>query len=44
MFVWGAAQKGLPVQVNVIGTLMFLVAVLCVVAGQLLGRTRKARS
>src|SRR3954469_14801259 len=34
MFVWGAAQKGLPVQVNVIGTLMFVVAVLCVVVGQ----------
>jgi spermidine/putrescine transport system permease protein len=44
MFVWGAAQKGLPVQVNVIGTLMFVAAVLCVVAGQLLGRRRKARS
>jgi spermidine/putrescine transport system permease protein len=44
MFVWGAAQKGLPVQVNVIGTLMFLVAVVCVIAGQLLGSRRKARS
>ncbi|WP_431951836.1 ABC transporter permease [Actinacidiphila sp. bgisy167] len=44
MFVWGAAQKGLPVQVNVIGTLMFVAAVLCVVVGQMLGRRRKARS
>lgn len=44
MFVWGAAQKGLPVQVNVIGTLMFVVAVLCVVVGQLLGRRRKAHT
>ncbi|MFB7289569.1 ABC transporter permease [Actinacidiphila glaucinigra] len=44
MFVWGAAQKGLPVQVNVIGTLMFVAAVLCVVVGQLLSRRRKAHS
>ena len=35
MFVWGSAQRGTPVQINVIGTAMFVVAVLCVVAGQL---------
>ncbi|MEU8971600.1 ABC transporter permease [Streptomyces monashensis] len=28
MFVWGSAQRGTPVQINVIGTAMFLVAVL----------------
>ena len=27
MFVWGSAQRGTPVQINVIGTAMFLVAV-----------------
>ena len=27
MFVWGAAQRGVPVQVNVIGTAFFLIAV-----------------
>ncbi|MFG3115788.1 ABC transporter permease [Streptomyces sp. NPDC048197] len=41
MFVWGSAQRGTPVQINVIGTAMFLVAVLCVVAGQLAGKRRK---
>ncbi|MFG2864609.1 ABC transporter permease [Streptomyces sioyaensis] len=44
MFVWGSAQRGTPVQINVIGTAMFLVAVLCVLAGQLAGNRRKKRS
>ena len=45
MYVWGAAQRGAPVQVNVIGTLMFLIALLVVVAGQVLSARRdKARS
>jgi spermidine/putrescine transport system permease protein len=41
MYVWGSAQRGTPVQINVIGTAMFAVAVLCVLAGQLLGNRRK---
>ncbi|MFE5740079.1 ABC transporter permease [Streptomyces celluloflavus] len=41
MFVWGSAQRGTPVQINVIGTAMFLIAVLCVVVGQLAGKRRK---
>ncbi|MET8680831.1 ABC transporter permease [Streptomyces sp. NPDC004647] len=41
MFVWGSAQRGTPVQVNVVGTAMFAVAVLCVLTGQLLGKRRK---
>lgn len=41
MFVWGSAQRGTPVQINVIGTAMFAVAVLCVLAGQLAGARRK---
>ena len=39
MFVWGAAQRGVPMQVNVIGTLMFLIAISIVLAGEL-GRRR----
>ena len=43
MFVWGAAQRGVPVQVNVIGTVMFLAALGFVIVGQLLsGRRQKA--
>ncbi|MEO7423023.1 MAG: ABC transporter permease [Ornithinibacter sp.] len=45
MYVWGAAQRGAPVQVNVIGTMMFLVALTVVVTGQLLSsRREKARA
>jgi spermidine/putrescine transport system permease protein len=41
MFVWGSAQRGTPVQINVIGTAMFAIAVLIVVAAQLIGTRRK---
>ncbi|MBW1596110.1 ABC transporter permease [Streptomyces sp. JJ38] len=41
MFVWGAAQRGLPVQVNVIGTAMFVLAVGIVLAGQLAANRRR---
>ncbi|WP_165988750.1 ABC transporter permease [Streptomyces sp. YIM 98790] len=40
MFVWGAAQRGVPVQVNVIGSAMFVLAVAIVLAGRLLGARR----
>ncbi len=40
MYVWGAAQRGAPVQVNVIGTIMFLTALGVVVMGQLLANRR----
>jgi spermidine/putrescine transport system permease protein len=42
MYVWGSAQRGTPVQINVIGTAMFLLAVLAVAIGQLAGRRRRA--
>ncbi|MEU2544929.1 ABC transporter permease [Streptomyces roseolus] len=41
MFVWGSAQRGTPVQINVIGTAMFVLAVLIVVAGQIVTNRRK---
>ncbi|MBT2491115.1 ABC transporter permease [Streptomyces sp. ISL-96] len=41
MFVWGSAQRGTPVQINVIGTAMFVIAVLVVLGGQLLASRRK---
>jgi spermidine/putrescine transport system permease protein len=40
MYVWGAAARGTPVQINVIGTAMFVLAVLAVSLGQLAGRRR----
>ncbi|GHF73819.1 ABC transporter permease [Streptomyces mashuensis] len=44
MYVWGAAQRGTPVQINVIGTAMFAVAVLCVLVGRLTTGRRRRRS
>ncbi|MEP7368453.1 MAG: ABC transporter permease, partial [Dermatophilaceae bacterium] len=40
MFVWGAAQRGTPVQINVIGTVMFMAALLLVAGGQLISNRR----
>jgi spermidine/putrescine transport system permease protein len=42
MYVWGAAQRGAPVQVNVIGTMMFLIALTIVVIGQVLANRRES--
>jgi spermidine/putrescine transport system permease protein len=42
MFVWGAAQRGIPPQVNVVGTVMFLLALTLVVSGSVLQRRRPA--
>ncbi len=32
MYVWGVAQRGVPMQVNVVGTLMFLISIAIVVS------------
>jgi spermidine/putrescine transport system permease protein len=40
MFVWGAAQRGIPPQVNVMATLMFVVALGATTIGILAGRRR----
>jgi spermidine/putrescine transport system permease protein len=42
MYVWGAAQRGIPPQVNVVGTVMFLVALGLVLGGTVLQRRRPA--
>lgn len=44
MFVWGAAQRGVPMQVNVIGTVMFLLALGIVLAGQYSASRRAKRA
>lgn len=41
MFVWGAAQRGIPPQINVVGTIMFLLALALVGMGEL--RQRRTR-
>ncbi len=40
MYVYGAAQRGTPVQINVIGTTMFLVAIVAVAVGQIVASRR----
>jgi spermidine/putrescine transport system permease protein len=40
MFVWGAAQRSIPAQINVVGTAMFLIALALVVLGEA-GRRRQ---
>ena len=42
MYVWGVAQRGVPMQVNVIGTLMFVISIAIVVGGELRSRRRQA--
>jgi spermidine/putrescine transport system permease protein len=42
MYVWGVAQRDIPMQINVIGTAMFLVAVAAVMVGELT-RSRRQR-
>ncbi|MFI9421063.1 ABC transporter permease [Streptomyces werraensis] len=41
MFVWGSAQRGTPVQINVIGTAMFVIAVLLVLVSMAVANRRK---
>lgn len=43
MFVYGASQRGVPMQVNVIGTIMFLVSITIVIGNELNNR-RRARA
>ena len=40
LYVWGAARLGVPPQVNVIGTLIFVVALSLMLANVLLQRRR----
>jgi spermidine/putrescine transport system permease protein len=40
MYVWGASARGVPVQVYVIGTVMFLLALVVVMTGQLISSRR----
>ncbi|MDQ3880652.1 MAG: ABC transporter permease [Chloroflexota bacterium] len=43
LFVWGAARIGAPAQVNVLGTAIFVVAVVAMLANVLVQRGREAR-
>jgi len=40
MYVWGVAQRGVPMQVNVVGTLMFVISIVIVLGGEARSRRR----
>jgi spermidine/putrescine transport system permease protein len=40
MFVWGVAQRGIPMQVNVVGTVMFLISLFLVLTNMLVTRKK----
>ncbi|MFC8503637.1 ABC transporter permease [Pedococcus sp. NPDC057267] len=44
MYVWGAAQRGTPVQINVVGTVMFVLSVGIVLSAQLISRRRARKA
>lgn len=41
MFVWSSAQRSIPMQINVVGTVMFVIALLVVLGGELHRRRTK---
>ncbi|MCW2774883.1 MAG: transporter permease [Nocardioides sp.] len=43
MYVWGVAQRGVPMQVNVVGTVMFLISI-AIVVGAELNRRRQEKA
>jgi spermidine/putrescine transport system permease protein len=40
LYVWGVAQRGVPMQVNVVGTLMFVISIAIVLGGEARNRAR----
>jgi spermidine/putrescine transport system permease protein len=40
LYVWGVAQRGVPMQVNVVGTLMFIISITIVLVGEAANRRR----
>jgi len=44
MYVWGAAQRGTPVEIFVVGTVMFLLALVIVIIGQILSARRERQA
>ena len=43
MYVWGVAQRGVPMQVNVVGTVMFVISI-AIVIGAEMNRRRQEKA
>lgn len=41
IYIWGAAQRGIPVQVNALATLVFVIALVIVISAQIVGARRR---
>ena len=43
IYIWGAAQRGIPVQVNALATLVFVIALVTVVSAQVISSRRRRK-
>ena len=43
IYIWGAAQRGIPVQVNALATLVFVIALVIVVSAQMISARRRRK-
>lgn len=43
IYIWGAAQRGIPVQVNALATLVFVIALVIVVSAQVISSRRRRK-
>ena len=43
MYVWGVSRRTIPMQINVVGTVMFMISILIVVGGEVTSRRRNAK-
>ena len=43
IYIWGAAQRGIPVQVNALATLVFVIALIVVLSAQVVGARRRRK-
>ncbi|MFM8773700.1 MAG: ABC transporter permease, partial [Actinomycetota bacterium] len=43
IFIWGAAQRGIPVQVNALATLVFVLSLLVVLGAQFVNHRRRRK-
>jgi spermidine/putrescine transport system permease protein len=43
IYIWGAAQRGIPVQVNALATLVFVLALVTVVSAQMVSSRRRRK-
>jgi spermidine/putrescine transport system permease protein len=43
IYIWGSAQRGIPVQVNALATLVFVIALVTVISAQVIGARKRRK-